>query len=312
MAQDGPFASALDQEINSIDRAELALNFSNDALAYERVLSSLQNGGFDKRKIVLDGDSLTRQLFISLGCLAWHAGYVEQYFLGDVHEYPPSGGPLANAHFKEPSKLFVEGHIKLIGGGEIYFNTKPESLVVSQTNDHVEAACNNTKIGKQKKRIQAHIRSRDETIVMGRSDVYVVAGDHHANRNTYLSAYKKVFQCMEDAHGSNAFYKWPKFFYQSSSVTSFWTESGAYTAKPIEGMDANSCRPTVHSAARREKESVKLGDLVSFLGNIGDIKDLGRLHMLAMAIFCIGSSLEYLTYMPLNLQTISSPTKLNN
>jgi hypothetical protein len=65
--------------MNSEIRAQWALDFSNNAHAYKRVFHALENNAFDGRKIMFDGDSLTRQSFISLGCFAWNAGYVEDY-----------------------------------------------------------------------------------------------------------------------------------------------------------------------------------------------------------------------------------------
>ena len=74
LAKKGPFPSEEDKRLNSIQRAKMALNLSNKAKSYERVLNAIEIGAFDDRKIILDGDSLTRQLFISIGCLAWTAG----------------------------------------------------------------------------------------------------------------------------------------------------------------------------------------------------------------------------------------------
>ena len=49
--------------------AKQSLILSNEAKSYQRVLTALQNGAFSHRKILLDGDSLTRQLFISISCM---------------------------------------------------------------------------------------------------------------------------------------------------------------------------------------------------------------------------------------------------
>jgi len=79
LAKKGPFTSKNDRLMNSEIRAQWALDFSNNAHAYKRVFHALENNAFDGRKIMFDGDSLTRQSFISLGCFAWNAGYVEDY-----------------------------------------------------------------------------------------------------------------------------------------------------------------------------------------------------------------------------------------
>ena len=297
MAKKGPFSSSEEREINSMHRAELALNYSNDALAYERVLTSLQNGGFDRRKIVLDGDSLTRQLFISLGCLAWNAGYVEEYNLNKVHvNAAEENKVLKSAEFQEPSILYLQGQIHLKGGGEIYYNMKFPKDVVPETNEFVEAACNSNGSGgdgngngnetvNEREPIQAHVHN--EILKMKPSDVYVISGGHHSEtRDIYLTAYQKAFQCMKDAQNENPeadpFTKWPYFFYQSSSVASFWTETGRLEGEDnpkINGKDPNSCRMTAPFSPWRDEERELLdGDLVSFIGDSADVNKLGRLH----------------------------------
>jgi len=135
MAHEGPFESDLDREINSIDRADLALHVSNDARTYQRVITALEAGAFDARKIVLNGDSLTREFFISLGCMAWSAGYIEHYHV-----------PIDIINRKK----FWSGYIRLKGGGEIfyncphYFDKEDKIRVYNETQEMIYRACNRT------------------------------------------------------------------------------------------------------------------------------------------------------------------------
>lgn len=59
---------------HSIIRAHKAKQFSNRYQTLKRVHRALESNSFYGRKIILDGDSLTRQIFISLSCLIWNAG----------------------------------------------------------------------------------------------------------------------------------------------------------------------------------------------------------------------------------------------
>ena len=58
-------------------RAQQSRQYSADQHhSLQRIFHALSQGAFDGRTIVFDGDSLTRQLFISLSCLVHSAGYI--------------------------------------------------------------------------------------------------------------------------------------------------------------------------------------------------------------------------------------------
>jgi hypothetical protein len=88
-------------------------------------VSALENGAFDGRTIVLDGDSLTRLFFISLGCLAWSAGYVIEYNVPMSITGGRLNSILKNGEYDASSKLFSKGFIKLKDGGKIYYVANP-------------------------------------------------------------------------------------------------------------------------------------------------------------------------------------------
>lgn len=145
LGNEGPFKSDIDRLTNSMDRAKMALDFSNDNHAYDKVVTTLENGAFDDRKIVLDGDSLTRKLFISLGCMAWAAGYVDEYdYEHDVH----TGGTntiMNNAHYEASSKYFGMGTVHLKGGGQIYYIGNPTKEKIEVITDSmVKKACSSS------------------------------------------------------------------------------------------------------------------------------------------------------------------------
>src|SRR5210317_864720 len=83
-------ASSSKRQATMQEIGKQSLSLSNNAKSYQRVLTALQNGAFSNRKLVLDGDSLTRQLFISLSCMLWSAGYFTDYTISNYDVW--SGG----------------------------------------------------------------------------------------------------------------------------------------------------------------------------------------------------------------------------
>ena len=284
LANEGPFTSKADRLINSFDRAQAALDFSNEARAYERVVSALEKGAFDGRTIVLDGDSLTRQFFISLGCLAWSAGYVIECDVPmDISE-GGSNSVLKNGKYDASSKMFSEGVIKLKGGGKIYYIGNPSDKMIEPLSERmIHAACDNNTNTTRKYGYKARYNFREkdfltlkakDVVVFGRMTSY--GAGHHQH---YISTYKKFSQCMQDAKSKSTLKRWPHFMYQLGSVESFWTKSGRYGDDRIDGGDNMSCQSSVKTTSHRDEERVELGGLMPFIGDTIDVKNLGELHV---------------------------------
>ena len=287
--ESGTFESELDYEINSMHRAEKAMEFSNHHHAYDIIVSALESGAFVNRTIVLDGDSLTRQLFISLSCLSWSAGFVEEY---DIHAKVTTSNPvLESTAYKYPSTFFNSGYVRLRGGIEIYYYDKQsESRIKRETEEFVAIACNTSSPeemppSKQKLRVNVSKRTAGRnTIALNENDIFIVSAGHHATRELYMNAYKKAFQCLESDRDAIRFKRWPHILYQTSSVSSFWTTSGEYENgnNLMAGKEKNSCREYVDVArsVRRSEERAQLGNLTSItlLGNSLQLEDLGGLH----------------------------------
>jgi hypothetical protein len=280
LAHEGPFTSKADRLINSLDRAQAALDFSNEARAYERVVSALEKGAFDGRTIVLDGDSLTRQFFISLGCLAWSAGYVIEY---DVPMYIYEGrlnSVLKNGQYDASSKIFSKGVIKLKGGGKIYYIANPSEKKIEQLSERmIHDACDNNTNTTRKYKYKARYNFGKDFLKLKAKDVVVYGAGHHQARLKYISTYKKFSQCMQDTKSKSTFKRWPHFMYQLGSVESFWTKSGNYGDDRIDGGDNMSCQSSVKTTSHRDEERVELGGLMPFIGDTIDVKNLGELHV---------------------------------
>ena len=282
LAHEGPFKSKADRLINSSDRAQAALDFSNEARAYERVVSALENGAFDWRTIILDGDSLTRQLFISLGCLAWSAGYVIEYDIPMKTNIGNSNSIMKNAQYEASSKFFSRGSIKLKGGGQIYYVSNPSEEKIEKLSERmIQEACDNTNTttSTNNTKYQARYNFGKDLLKMNATDIVVYGAGHHQERSKYISTYKKFFQCMQDTKSERILKSWPHFMYQLASVESFWTKGGNYGGERIEGGNRMSCQSSIDFSPHREEERAELGELVSFIGDTIDLENLGEYHV---------------------------------
>lgn len=274
MAKDGNFKSEQDKRTNSIDRAKLALDFSNDALAYERVVTALEKNAFN-RTIVLDGDSLTRQLFISLGCLAWAAGYVTDFHMPYVTTHEGDTNTiLVNSELHASSIYIGQASVTLRGGGTIYYVGTASREKIDKYQEHVMESC------KSRKKIFEGRYSFDLTDLkpLSKKDIVVVAAGYHAERETIISYYKEFLECIREDDSDDHFQEWPKFFYQSMSNLNFWTMNGLIQGEKIPGKDWMSCQPSVNTTVFRTKESEILKGFVPLIGYDIKVEDLGEYH----------------------------------
>ena len=287
LSHEGPYMSDTDRMINSEVRGKMAMDFSNNRRAYERVVQALESGAFHGRKIVLDGDSLTRQLFISLGCLAWSAGYVDNYEFKQEHVTEGKQNLiLNNANIEASSKMITRAFIHLKGGGKIYYVANPiKEKIIAMTDTMVNNACDaSTASSGSEERSRIPYRARysfnmDESLHLRKRDVHVLAAGHHEERDLYISAYKRMFECMINRRESGTLGNWPHIMYQLSSVESFWTETGMYGDELIKGADQMSCQINPTSAPHRDEERDALEGLVDFIGDSVNLQHLGQFHV---------------------------------
>ncbi|KAL7564403.1 hypothetical protein ACA910_002721 [Epithemia clementina (nom. ined.)] len=273
MAKTGPFKSAVDKKTNSLMRAEMALELSNDFRAYQRVRVALEKHAFN-RTIFMYGDSLTRQLFISLSCLAWSAGYVNEYSIGHVNVESGSANTiLRNANYTASSRRYWQGHVKLRGGGAVYYGG-PQDV---NRQGNILGACNTSEDFEAKDPVDSN-----KTVKFDQDDVVVAAAGHHTGRQDILSLYKHIFPCILKAKTNkrtSAVARWPHFIYQLPSVPHFWTKDGTFQSPNIPGKDQMSCRESVPVARDSEQDRNTLQGLVPFLADTVDYTKLGEYHV---------------------------------
>ena len=282
------------------DLAQKSLKVSNDFKAYQRIATAYQKGAYNNRRIILDGDSLTRQLFISTSCMLWSMGYVEDYTINNYDVW--AGGQnsiLTNFHYIASERFIKEASVTLRGGGKIYyidyFNHEEKKMnhYFDMTQRVVHGACSSSgrsdKFFRRRRRRQykARYSFNQQPLPLNKDDVVVVAAGHHnSSRETYISAYKQFFNCIkndDDEEKKDLFEEYPHFFYQLSSVQSFWTTDGEYDSPPIEeeeeGTTTTTCRPNVDTAKYQKQDIDTFANLVPLIANEIDLKRMGEYHV---------------------------------
>ena len=267
LGRKGPLESDIDRLTNSFDRGKMALDFSNEYRAYERVVTALESGAFDGRTIVMEGDSLTRQLFISLSCMIWSAGYVDKYDFDQAKvQIGGLNSVMNNVHDEASSKFIGRGALYLHGGGQLHYVANPESKQILET--EVNVACNPTTEPGKKTKYQVRYNFQWEMEgfrPMSKNDLHILAAGHHEDRESHLAAYKQIYKCKSDEANVKEFESIPHMMYQLSSVESFWTTNGLYQSKFIEGADRMTCRANENTFDHRNEERDTLKGLVPLI-----------------------------------------------
>jgi len=286
-----------DYQQQLLDVAKQSLNLSNDAKSYQRVLNAFESGAFINRKIILDGDSLTRQLFISLSCIAWSAGYVSDYTINNYDVWEGStNNVLHNLNYTASEQFNKQVHVKLKDGGDIYYidyfnHAASKKINHAKMIQHmINSACGSSGLLQLQQRHQRYYKARyslddnDSLLTLNKDDVVILSAGHHEKlRPMYLSAYKEFFQCIQDdslqPYGKKRLSNWPHFFYQLSTVSSFNTIDGEYTSEPIVGKDRMSCQSTNGSSKLQQEDRDNFNGSVEFIANSLDLTQLGDYHV---------------------------------
>ena len=287
-----------------------SLSLSNNAKSYQRVLTALQNGAFSNRKLVLDGDSLTRQLFISLSCMLWSAGYVTDYTISNYDVWSGGENPtLKNFNYTASERFYKQVHVKLKDDGEIYyvdyFNHAPNDMIRfgNMMQSMIRSACNsgsgsrssgllrwrNSNSERHYYKARYSLNKQDSPMILNKDDVVVVSAGHHDKiRPMYLDGYKQFFQCIQQEQQqrgyreqpSSSLSQWPHFFYQLSSVQGFNTIDGEYsTSQRLPGTDKLACRTEGGSTRLQKEDRDYLEGLAPFIADTIDLTNMGKYHV---------------------------------
>lgn len=259
-----------EEEIHGLRRAWVARNFSEQHHSLERLDRALQAHSFQGRRIVFEGDSLTRQLFTATACLAWSNGYLQAHMtewreLTDV-DYQRIATHFPGFSNKGPHSQLLNSVVKLRGGGQLMFKDRYPTGGRYMYKRSVSQA-------RYKAWTQTCARQEplafDETTNLTSVDVIVINAGLHPDRNSQVDTIKTMIQACQGA-------LYPHFVYMLTPLQHFWTRKGDYDARQLKD-DKWTCRPTVPDLQRQYGDINHFGNLTTLLGKSLDQRDLGDL-----------------------------------
>jgi hypothetical protein len=285
-----------------VNRAWAAREIAEKAVTYFAVKdwSDLEN-----RKIVFVGDSLLRQVFISMACLAWDR--VEDYAIPwfqnrQVRTHQP------NTIGKGPHSKFEEGRVLLRGNTELIYHHGIGGLLELGEEYHTEEtetwikACFlgkpftglapkyidwqtvvDSDNGDPRLRMTTDNVQR-ERLSFGSKDVVLINASVHGGRSFNLQNIQDLMECKKTRgvdQNPQLKQKWPNFYYIITGPSHFPTKTGAFDKRLLETEEDFQCIQQSTYKDQQVEEETKLKDYVPFIGS--DILSLqmqsGHLHV---------------------------------
>jgi hypothetical protein len=240
-----------------------------------------------RRRIFFVGDSLLRQVFISLSCLYWNR--VEKY---GVPWFERRHGRMnhANTISHGPHSKFEEARVVLKGGTEFIFHhgiggllTLGQDYRSHDTHIWLEACMRGkpfmaTVIDTEYSPIISELNVPRRTVELTTDDIVVVNGSVHGDRQLNLYNVEDLIKCMDrDPHKKEKM--WPHLVYLTTGAEHFPTESGKFEEELIEKNF--TCRQKTSVDNRQKEESKLVGGLLPILGKeVFDLElERGDLHV---------------------------------
>lgn len=252
--------------VHDAERGEMARQLSIKHRTLPTVKKVLEEGGFHNRTITIVGDSHSRQLFMSLGCLIHAAdpSYIvdsDIKWVNNSEVRGPGGGMIESVSRVETENHTRVGSGKLFlkGGGVINYRWYPSDRSV-----------------KSSWTIKACRQQRRPLDGLSSNDVLVVStGTHNAVAKYLMREYQRLFDCIRSKGPEN----FPKMAFMLSPYSHFPTASGAYT--PVD--PAEHCRRDGPYRAYQTRELSKMrpylnSSLGMILGENLNQTELGYLH----------------------------------
>jgi hypothetical protein len=260
-----------------VQRAHKAQNLSYAAL---RQLKQTAPWLLRRRRIFFVGDSLLRQVFISLSCLYWNQ---VQHYAVPWFERRHGRMNHANTISHGPHSKFEEARVVLKGGTEFIFHhgiggllTLGQDYRSHDPNMWLESCMRGKPfttnvVDTDYSPIVSELNVPRTTMVLTTEDIVVINGSVHGDRGLNLNNVADLIQCMNrDPHKKKTM--WPRLVYVTTGAEHFPTDSGQYEEELI-GKNF-TCRQQTLFDYRQKEERELVGGLLPILGK--DVFDLER------------------------------------
>ena len=227
------------------------------------------------RRIFFVGDSLLRQVFISMACLNWKrvTNYAIPWFeKRSVRTRQP------NTIGKGPHSKFEEGRVKLQGNIELIFhhgigkmlelgneyqghdpNSWVKACYMKKTFDTVTPKFNALDAGDM-----SVLNVERETLTLKPSDIVLINASVHSARDLNLQSITDLFRCQKQMNHSAK--SWPTFMYIMTGLSHFPTETGAFEEELLEKDDDYFCRIDSSFHGYQDDEVKRLDGILPILG----------------------------------------------
>jgi hypothetical protein len=263
------------------------------------------------RRIIFIGDSLMRQVFISIGCLLWNSvtDYTIPWFhRRQVRTQQPntiSNGP--HSKFEE-GRILLQGNIELIyhhgiGGllelGEEYQTHENETWIkacylqqpfTGLAPKYLDWESINTRSDNQDGKSPmidprtkvSSTNVKRERLTFGSQDVVLINASVHGTRSFNLQNIVDLFRCKQTQKVNKEL--WPHFYYIGTGPSHFPTKTGAFDKRLLDATENFKCIDKATFEDPQVEETTVLKDLKNDLPLVGtDILPLqmesGYLHV---------------------------------
>jgi hypothetical protein len=267
-------------------------------LARNETLALFQNlewRALKDRRIYFIGDSLLRQVFISLACIMWDT--VESYAVPWYDKRPVRSrqphtiGSGEHSKFEE-ARVRLKGNVELvfhhgIGNllelGQEYHSQDPNSWLkecyMKRPFTTVSPTLPKLKRGQQEKTTMTTVNVTRQNLAVTSKDVVVLNGSVHGSRDFNLRNILNFVQCKAMVKYPDR--NWPTFVYLMTGASHFPTDTGAFEEELLETEDDFGCINVTEFRGRQIQEVSLLQDHIPIIG--AEVVDLqyksGDLHV---------------------------------
>ncbi|KAG7338581.1 GDSL/SGNH-like acyl-esterase family protein [Nitzschia inconspicua] len=283
------------------NRAWAARDFANNAVSF---FAQQDWSDMETRKIVFVGDSLLRQVFISMACLAWDRvdDYTIPWFQNrQVRQHQPNTvGKGPHSKFEE-GRVLLRGNIELIyhhgiGGllelGEEYHTEETETWIkacflgkpfTGLVPKFIDWANVDAKGGDPRMLINTDNVER-ERLSFGSEDIVLINASVHGGRKFNLQNIQELMECRKTRgvdQNRKLKQQWPDFYYILTGPSHFPTKTGAFDKRLLDAEKDFECIQQSTYQDLQVEEKNKLNKYLPFIGS--DIfklqLDSGHLHV---------------------------------
>jgi hypothetical protein len=283
-----------DDIYDDVARAREAWMISKNANTTQIVAQVIQSGWFRGRNIFFDGDSTTKQLFVSLGCLAWSTSLIDSYDITYVPTVNPITGKrlpirkLPNLVIEGEGSYFKAAEFSFKGGGFVRYH----QTAYGHMRDRWTPACRRSSNladtfpwHEHKYSSYNNAKTSRALSTVSNADVLVLGGVLSPKaRNGTVDAYTDFLDCVKYKRAagllSNTTSRWPGLFvYMKTNMQHFLSSStGEYPILPGASTVCSTAQSS-YSPFQQEDDRTFNNKSDYFLGEHFDQRNLGRLHV---------------------------------